>query len=266
LIRGVFAGLLALALTAPAGAQTPAHVALFAAGSLRPAMTELARTFTAQTGIAIDPTYGSSGLLRTQIESGANYDIFASADTASPQQLSSEGKSGPVTVFAHNAMCLLVKPAIAAGRAVAAIVLDPAVRLVTSTPKADPAGDYAEQIFTKIDASRPGSLVALDAKALRLIGGKDAVAIPAGADLGTYLLLTANQGDALLAYCSGFVTSVAANPAALQSLPMPAALAVRADYGLTLRPAAAPAAMRWRDFILSAAGQAILEKYGFTRA
>jgi molybdate transport system substrate-binding protein len=266
LIRAALGGLLALALMGPANARSAAHVVLFAAGSLRPGMTELARTFSAQTGITIDPTYGSSGTLRTQIESGATYDLFASADTASPRQLAAEGKSGAVTVFAHNAMCLLVKPAVAAGRPVSAIMLDPAVRLVTSTPKADPAGDYAEQIFAKVDTGRPGSLVALDTKARRLIGGKDAVPIPAGADLGVYLLLTANQGDALLAYCSGFVTSVAANPAALTSLVMPPVLAVRADYGLTLPPDPAPAATRWRDFILSAAGQAILEKYGFTRA
>jgi ABC-type molybdate transport system substrate-binding protein len=38
---------------------------------------------------------------------------------------------------------------------VADIMLDPAVRLITSTPKADPAGDYAEAIFAKIDATRP---------------------------------------------------------------------------------------------------------------
>ncbi|HEY5348880.1 MAG TPA: hypothetical protein VIJ64_04080 [Candidatus Lustribacter sp.] len=42
-------------------------------------------------------------------------------------------------------------------------------------------------------------MAALDAKALRLFGGTDAVAIPSGPDIGTYLLLTANRGDALLA-------------------------------------------------------------------
>ena len=90
---------LALVTAAPLGAQTPAHVTLFAAGSLRPAMTEIVRAFTAQTGIAVDPVYGSSGLLRQQIENGATADVFASADTDSPNKLSSEGKTGPVTVF-----------------------------------------------------------------------------------------------------------------------------------------------------------------------
>jgi len=45
-----------------------------------------------------------------------------------------------------------VKSPIAGSRTPADIMLDPAVRLVTSTPKADPAGDYAEAIFAKLDA------------------------------------------------------------------------------------------------------------------
>jgi molybdenum ABC transporter molybdate-binding protein len=150
----VFAALILFAPVA-AVAQTPGGVTLFAAGSLKAALTAVTQAFTAQTGIAVTPTYGSSGLLRARIESGAPVDLFASADVESPQRLHAEGKSGDVTVFAHNHMCLLVKSSIPATRSVADIMLDPAVRLITSTPKADPAGDYAEAIFAKIDATRP---------------------------------------------------------------------------------------------------------------
>jgi molybdate transport system substrate-binding protein len=246
-------------------AQTQQHVVLYAAGSLHGALVEIATAFTQQTGIVVDPTYGSSGLLRGRIENGETADVFASADTDSPQRLQAEGKSGAVTVFTRNRMCLLVKSALAGSRNVADLMLDPKLRLVTSTPKADPAGDYAEAIFAKLNAQRPGALATLDAKALRLIGGANAVSIPAGADLAVYLLLTSNQGDTFLAYCPGFVASVAANPTQLRSLEMPADLAVRADYGLTLRNNAPPAALKLRDFILSRAGQAIFVRYGFSR-
>jgi molybdate transport system substrate-binding protein len=252
-------------LASPVNAQAPQHVTLFAAGSLHSALADIATAFTQQTGIVVDQTYGSSGLLRERIEKGEIADVFASADTDSPKKLQSEGKSGTVTVFTRNRMCLLVKPALAGARPVADLMLDPALRLVTSTPKADPAGDYAEAIFAKLNAQRSGSLAALDAKALRLIGGANAVSIPAGADLAVYLLLTSNQGDTFLAYCSGFVASVAADPSRLRSLEMPPDLAVRADYGLTLRNEAPPAAAQLRDFILSPAGQAILVRYGFSR-
>jgi len=260
------AALCALTL-APAGAQTPApaHVTLFAAGSLRGAVSEIVRAFSTQTGIAVDPTYGSSGVLREKIEGGAVADVFASADTANPLQLQREGKSGTVAVFTRNRMCLLVKSSVAGTRGVADLLLDPAVRLITSTPKADPAGDYAETIFAKLDVQRPGSRALLDAKALRLIGGSDAVPIPPGADLGTYLLLTGDRGDALLAYCSGFVASVAAEPVRLRSLEMPTGVAVQADYGLAVRPDAPPSAIQLRNFLLGPTTQAIFAKFGFSR-
>ena len=245
-------------------AQTPQTISLYAAGSLKGALTELAQAFTKQTGIVVNQTYGSSGTLRARIENGDAADVFASADVESPQRLAREGKAGPVTVFTHNRMCLLVKSATVAKRSVIEVMLDPAVRLVTSTPQADPAGDYAERIFGAIDAQRPGSSAILDAKALRLVGGRDAVPIPPSADAGTFLLLTANRGDAFLAYCSGFGTATTAHPAELQSLEMPPALAVRADYGLTLLSGAPEAAQRFRSFILSDQGQGTLMKYGFS--
>jgi molybdate transport system substrate-binding protein len=99
-----------------------------------------------------------------------------------------------------------------------------------------------------------------------LVGGPTAVAVPAGADLGVYLLATSDQGDAFLAYCSGFVASVAASSGKLRSVEMPPALSVRADYGLTLAPGASPHAVQLRDFLLSTQGQTILETYGFSRA
>jgi ABC-type molybdate transport system substrate-binding protein len=249
---------------APAAAQTPQHLSLYAAGSLRGPITEIVKAFTQKTGLVVDATYGSSGLLRERIESGETADVFASADTGNPIRLERAGRVGAVTTFTRNRMCLLVKPAVARTRTPAEIMLDPAVRLITSTPKADPAGDYAEAIFAKIDAQRPGSLATLDAKALRLMGGADAAPIPPGADAAAYLLLTANRGDAFLAYCSGFVASVAAHRGQLRSLEMPANLAVDADYALALRDGAPPGASYLRGFILSPAGQAILEQYGFS--
>jgi molybdate transport system substrate-binding protein len=246
------------------GAQEPQHISLFAAGSLHGALAEITKTFEQQTGIVVDQTYGSSGTLRQRIESGATVDVFASADTDNPVRLEREGRSGAVTLFTRNRMCLLVKSPVAGTRTPAEIMLDPAVRLITSTPKADPAGDYAEVIFAKIDAQRAGSLAALDAKALRLIGGADAVTIPPGDDAGAYLLLTANKGDALLAYCSGFIASVRANRTQLRSIEMPPDLAVDANYGLTLRIDAPPGAAYLRGFILGPTGQAILGRYGFS--
>jgi ABC-type molybdate transport system substrate-binding protein len=248
--------------TGPAQAQTPAHVTLFASGTLHAAFAEIAKTFTQKTGIIVDQTYGASPQLSRRIEDGESVDVFASADTASPERLQRTGRSGAVTIFAHNRMCLLVKPPVAGTRAADELMLDPAVRLITAVPVLDSAGDYAEATFAKLDARRPGSKARLDAKALRLFGNRD-VAIPAGADPGAYLLLTANRGDAFLGWCTAAAISAASNPAALRSLPLPPDITVDANYGITLRNAAPVEAAVLRGYIVSPAGQAILERYGF---
>lgn len=256
--------LLVLLAVTPAQAQSPVHVSLFASGTLRGAIAEIAKGFTQQTGIVVDQTYGASPQLRARIEGGETADVFASADTVNPQRLQHEGKSGLVTVFAHNRMCLLVKPFIAGTRKADDLILDRSVRLITALPVRDSAGDYAEAVFDRIDDHELGALNYLDAKALRLFGSPDAP-IPAGADPGAYLLLTANRGDAFLGWCTAAAISVATNPSRLQSLQLPADIAVTANYGLTLRTGAPLEAGLLRDFILSPASQVILAKYGFDR-
>lgn len=259
--------LLVLLAIAPAQAQTqtPLHVSLFASGTLRGALAEITKNFTHDTGIVVDQTYGASPQLRKRIEGGETADVFASADTVNPQRLQREGKSGPVTVFAHNHMCLLVKPFIAGTRQAGDLMLDQSVRLITALPARDSAGDFAEAVFDRIDDRQLGALPYLDARAKRLFGSPD-VPIPAGADPGAYLLLTANRGDALLDWCTATAISVTTDPSRLQSLQLPSDIAVTANYGLTLRTGAPLEAGLLRDFILSPASQVILEKYGFDRA
>lgn len=247
----------------PAAAQAPTHVILYASGTLHGAFAEIAKTFTQQTGFIVDQTYGASPQLSRRIEDGESVDIFASADTANPERLERNGRSGAVTIFAHNRLCLLVKPAVAGTRPADEIMLDPAVRLITAIPVLDSAGDYAEATFAKLDARRPGSKAALDAKALRLFANRDVV-VPAGADPGAYLLVTANRGDAFLSWCTAAASSVKTNPAQLRSLDLPPDIVVNANYGLTLRNGAPVEAGILRGFIVSPAGQSILERYGFT--
>jgi ABC-type molybdate transport system substrate-binding protein len=259
---------LAGATAGSAQSQTPppAHITLYSTGVLVYALRAVSDAFTKQTGIVVDQTYGNTGKLRERIEAGENADVFGAGHTVNPQRLHDDGTFGNVTVIAHSNMCLLEKTSIPATRPVTDVMLDPSIRLVTgllSPPHVDPSGDYAEVIYGKIDRERPGSKAVLDAKSLQLAGGT--VPMPAGADVPTYLLLTGNMGDAFLAYCSNFVHSVAINPGRLRSQPMPADVAVQADFGLALRNGAPPAAVKFRDFLLSDAGQAIFVDAGFTR-
>jgi molybdate transport system substrate-binding protein len=77
-------------------------VKIAAAADLKFAMTELAAQFEKQNGVKLDVTYGSSGNFLTQIQNGAPFDLFFSADSEYPKQLEAAGlvESGTVREYA----------------------------------------------------------------------------------------------------------------------------------------------------------------------
>src|ERR1700726_1183167 len=82
-----------------AGSQPPAPaVKVAAAADLKFAMAELASQFEKQSGAKLDITYGSSGNFLTQIENGAPFDLFFSADSEYPKKLEAAGLAEPGTL------------------------------------------------------------------------------------------------------------------------------------------------------------------------
>jgi len=239
-----------------ASSQEP--VRLFAAGSLRAAMTEIMQA----SSVPATGTFGPSGLLRERIEKGEGAEVFASADMDHPGRLEKQGKAMPVRLFARNRLCALAAPqAAVTTETLLARMLDPAVKLGISTPKADPSGDYAWALFAKADAVQPGARAKLEAKALKLTGGPDSP--PPPKDRSQYGQLVAEgKADIFLTYCTNALQARAEN-AAQQIVQVPADLAVGADYGLTVLKGARPEAERFAQFVLSPAGQAVLAKHGF---
>jgi molybdate transport system substrate-binding protein len=141
------------------------------------------------------------------------------------------------------------------------VVLDPDVRLGTSTPKADPSGDYAWQLFEQADVLRPGSFARLDAKALKLTGGPDSAKAPEGRN--TYgWVMEEGRADVFLTYCTNAVLARKEVPE-LWIVSLPDELTVGADYGLIVRKDAPGEAWRLALFILAPEGQEILADYGF---
>lgn len=262
----VRAALLALVLTVitaagAASAQTAA-VQLYAAGSLREALTDVVRNFEAESGQKVALTCGASGLLRERIEKGEPAQVFASADVDHPQRLAQAGNWGAPRVFARNLMCALAAPSVNASTdTLLETLLQPAVRVGTSTPKADPSGDYAWAVFRRADALRPGAFAALDAKALKLVGAADSAQPPAGRS--TYAWnLEEGKADVFLVYCTNAAQAQREVPR-LQVIDVPAALQVAASYGLTVRSGAPPVAAQLADYLLAPGAQAVLRSYGF---
>src|SRR5262245_52418261 len=141
--------LLAAACLVSVAAQAQDAVAVYAAGSLREVLTEVAGLWqAAQGGARVALPFGASGLLRERIETGEPAQVFASADTEHPQRLANAGDWEAPVVFTRNALCALAAPQVdASPQTLLATMLRPDVRLGTSTPGADPSGDYAWALF-----------------------------------------------------------------------------------------------------------------------
>jgi ABC-type molybdate transport system substrate-binding protein len=235
---------------------------LYAAGSLREALGRVAEGFGRSAGMKVEGTFGPSGLLCDRIAAGARADVFASADMEHPAALAAAGRAGPVVIFARNVLCALVRPGLAlTPDGLLAAMLDPQIRLGTSTPKADPSGDYAFEIFAKAEALSPGAQAALAGKALLLTGGPQSRQPEPGRNLYGQLVAE-GEADIFLTYRTGAIVARAENPGQ-QIVALPAALGVGADYGLTVIAGAAAGAQDLAAFILSKEGQAALADHGF---
>lgn len=256
---GLVAAPLMLSTPAPAAAQT---VRLHAAGSLRSALDEVAREFERRESLRVESVYGASGLLRDRIAKGEPAEVFASANMAHPAALAAAGKTVAPLPFTRNVLCALTRPEVGVQTAnLLDRLLDPAVRVGTSTPKADPSGDYAFELFKRADALRPGARQTLEAKALKLTGGPDSP--PPPPDRSQYGDLVARkQADIFLTYCTNTLIARRDFPE-LVSVAIGPELSVGAEYGLTVVRGSPEPAWRFAWFILSDDGQAILGRHGF---
>lgn len=257
LIAGCFA------MTQPLHADDVTTVRVLAAGSLRTAIGEIAAAFATATKLKVETGFGPSGVLRERIDKGEAADVFASADMGNPLALHRAGKAGPVVLFARNRLCALARPGLSLTAATfLPILLDPNIKLGTSTPKADPLGDYTWAMFAKADGIRPGSRATLEAKAQKLIGGPPLTSPPpAGIDAFAWYVRE-GHADVFIEYCSAGAGFKKDLPGATVTN-VPADLAMGADYGLTVLPTKNANAATFAMFVLSPDGQAILEKEGF---
>ncbi len=89
--------LIAFAASTPALAQQQVQIA--AAANLTKVFTnQIIPAFAKKTGITVLPTFGATGLLAKQMESGAPYQVFVSADATTPQKLAGEHLVDPKSV------------------------------------------------------------------------------------------------------------------------------------------------------------------------
>jgi molybdate transport system substrate-binding protein len=236
-------------------AKAAEAVRIYSAGSLVAPLKEAI----AASGIAAEPVFGPAGLLRQRLENGEKADIFLSADLAQPRKLVEQKKSAFVIPFARNKLCALSRTGLGVtDENLLDKMLDPNVRLATSTPGADPGGDYAWAMFARAEAIHAGAKSSLEAKALKLIGSPNAMVPIAGKTVAASIFL-ADKADIVVYYCSGQADTLR-DVEGLVSRALPAGLEVPAVYGMTFT-SESPDAYRFALFLLSDQGQAILKKY-----
>jgi molybdate transport system substrate-binding protein len=146
MIRILLAALLLLGLAPAAQAQ---ELTLSVAISMREAVQELGRAFTAmRPGVILHYNLGSSGDLQKQIEAGAPVDLFISAAQRQMDELESKGLIVSATrrVFARNILTV-IKPADSRLDIAKALDLaEPRVgKIAIGSPKTVPVGQYAEE-------------------------------------------------------------------------------------------------------------------------
>ncbi|HKR31685.1 MAG TPA: molybdate ABC transporter substrate-binding protein [Terriglobales bacterium] len=148
--------LLCLALLT-SGVQLLAQDALTvaAAADLQPVMTEIAARFEKETGVRVKLSFGSSGNFFAQIQNGAPYDLFFSADVDYPAKLQGAGliepgslyryATGQIALWAPNASAIDVS------KGLSVLVDNNVQKIAIANPSHAPYGRAAEAALKNAD-------------------------------------------------------------------------------------------------------------------
>lgn len=225
---------------------SPVKVAV--AANMQYALIDIARIFTQQTGIAVAPSFASSGKLGTQALNGAPYELFLSADNSTTRKLQTAGITAntPKTYAIGSLVLWSLDPDFDA-KHWQAWLKNSSGKLAVANANTAPYGQAAWQTLQKSGL--------LDSVQARLVTGESV------GQTAQFVLTRAAQ--------AGFVakSQVVAPQVTPQGrwIEIPAALHVPIVQEMVLlKPASRnPDAQKLFDFMLSPTAQAILLRYGY---
>lgn len=189
-------------------------------------------------------------------------DLFASANCAHPLRLKNLGLAEETARFTRNQLCIVMRniPELTSQSWLMAL-RDPRFILSTSTPGSDPGGDYAVQLFERIEHLHRGWGTALRERARALVGGPASESVPAGMVAASWLIRS-GRADIHIGYAS-YLPLLLDQPD-LHVLQLPAPYRIDADYMLALIKPARSEARLLAGYIQSPEGQGFLLNNGFT--
>lgn len=124
-----------------------------AAASLKDSMDEIKKLYTSEkSNVTLILNYGSSGTLQKQIEQGADVDVFISAAPTQMDVLESKDLIVKDTRkdLLLNDVVLVVPKDTSKITSFNDLTTDKANQIALGEPKTVPAGQYAEEVFTKL--------------------------------------------------------------------------------------------------------------------
>ena len=243
--------LLGIALWAGARAPAAEQVSVAAAANLAYVLEPLNAAFMASDpGVSVTSATGASGGLVAQINNGAPFDVFLSADLDFPRKLIAAGGAGgssPVT-FAFGRLVLWTTRADLTLGSVESAVRDPSVRKVAiANPRTAPYGLAAQEVLARLGLS-----------------GDAGPKIVVGENI-TQTAQFVSSGNADI----GFVAlSLVVAPNLKEKgrwIEIPRSLYPPIAQGavLTKRGASNPAARRYLEFLASKAAREVFARFGY---
>jgi molybdate transport system substrate-binding protein len=241
-------------------ATTPSvsgKITVFAAASLTDAFNEIARAFEERyPGTEVEFNFAGTPTLRTQLEQGARADVFASADLA---QMNIAVQSGVVAstgdVFVRNSLVVITPSSNPANIDAPADLAKSGIKLVVANPEV-PVGNYTRQMLSSMEKDAAYGAGFSDRVLDNVVSEESNVRqVVSKVELG--------EADAGVVYGSDVTPSVATR---LKVVRVPDQFNVIAQYPIApLKEAGNPlTAEAFIDFVLSAAGQQVLQKHGFS--
>jgi molybdate transport system substrate-binding protein len=234
----------------PAGdAPNAQEITVAAAANLTESFAEMAKQFTAKTGIRVVTSFGSTADLTKQIENGGPFDVFASADVEHVDELGQKGLIVPDSraVYARGRLIIWTPPQ---GRVKISRIEDVASAEVKTIAIAKP------------DLAPYGKATVETLKALNIWPAVESKVV-----YGTNVSNTKQ-------YAASGNADVAFIPLALvkngegQYIEVDERLHQPIDQALAIVNASSKQekARRFVDYVLGADGQAILQQFGYSRA
>jgi molybdate transport system substrate-binding protein len=242
----------------PTSVQTatpePHTLTVFAAASLTDAFIEIGQNFEAvHPGVTVTFNFAGSQALRTQIEQGAIADVFASANTKEMDTLVTDNlvPTDTAQIFLTNSLLVILPASNPAHIQTLEDLSIPGIKLVLAAEDV-PAGKYARQVLDNLNSLYGTGYK--DAVLANVVSNEDNVKqVVTKVQLG--------EADAGIVYVSDAVAAPD-----LQTIPIMDEYNVIAKYPIAILSSAPESELAavFVDYVLSAEGQAILQKWGFT--